>query len=209
MRVQCKNRSLLFLVICISSYQHRSQIGIMGSDAALAHEDRSKASEVYSYHPSEFASSYQTLRDELAESLGADGCTVEEGNKKGSVGRKKLIAAAVQMRSSSNTPGNKNDAQSFFERATSAVERAVVDHNATLVLLQELFLGPYFCQSQDAALFSLAEITDDNPFLIAMRDLARRLQVVLPISMFERKNNVYYNSVVMIDADGSVLGTYS
>ena len=48
----------------------------------------------------------------------------------------------------------------------------------------------------------------NNALITRVQDLAKRLQVVLPISLFERKNNVYYNSVVMIDADGTNLGTY-
>ena len=79
------------------------------------------------------------------------------------------------------------------------------------MLLQELFLGPYFCQSQNSALFSLAEsdIEKDNAFISLMQNVAKQYQIVLPISIFEQKNNTFYNSVVMIDADGEILGTYS
>jgi N-carbamoylputrescine amidase len=117
-----------------------------------------------------------------------------------------LKVAAVQLETK---PGSSTD---FLRRAESAVIEAVQDHGANLVLLQELFQGPYFCQSQEAAFFSLAQSNVDvdggNDLIERMKKLAKRLQVVLPISLFEQKNNTFYNSVVMIDADGNNLGTY-
>jgi len=116
----------------------------------------------------------------------------------------KLKVAAVQLETSVCSP------EKFLDRAEQAVVKAVCEHGANLVLLQELFLGPYFCQSQEAACFGLAEsdIDGNNPFISRMQDLAKLLNVVLPISVFERKNNTFYNSVVMIDGDGTNLGTY-
>lgn len=167
----------------------------------------------YSYTPREFASSYEALRSDLAVAATASsgGGGGDDAKCASSSGGNKLVVAAVQM-SSSGAP----DAHTFLDRALEAVKTAATEHNATLVLLQELFLGPYFCQSQDADLFGLAEdlgpLDDDgvggNPFIERMRDAAREYGVVLPVSIFERRNNVHYNTVVMIDADGSVLGRY-
>lgn len=118
----------------------------------------------------------------------------------------KIKVAAVQLETPVSTP------RAFIDRAEEAVIEAVYQHGANLVLLQELFQGPYFCQSQEAAFFATAESDVEeegqNAFIGRMQDLAKILQVVLPISLFEKKNNAYYNSVVMIDADGSILGTY-
>jgi N-carbamoylputrescine amidase len=79
---------------------------------------------------------------------------------------------------------------------------------ARLILLSELFATPYFCQDQIAAFFDLAAPFQNHPLLARFADLARELSVVLPISFFERSGPTFYNSVVVIDADGALLGTY-
>jgi len=99
------------------------------------------------------------------------------------------------------------------DRATNlaSAERAVrAAHaqGAQVILLQELFETPYFCIDMDPKHFALALPLDDNPAIKLCRKLARELQVVLPVSVFERSGNVFYNSVAMIDADGSMLGIY-
>jgi N-carbamoylputrescine amidase len=89
-----------------------------------------------------------------------------------------------------------------------ATVRAAAAAGAQLILLQELFATPYFCIEQDAAYFDLAESADDSALLRRFQALARELRVVLPISFFERAHNSYFNSVAIIDVDGSVLGLY-
>jgi len=169
----------------------------------------------YQYRPSEFVESYGSLRERMS----SDSLNHTDPDDSGSClsrrsDKNKLVVAAVQIASSASfgSRGVQNDtnggAASFLERAERAVTLAVEEHNATLVLLQELFLGPYFCQSQEASLFGLAEDLSDCAVLERMKALAKRLSVVLPISIFERKNNAYFNSVVMIDADGESLGLY-
>ena len=87
--------------------------------------------------------------------------------------------------------------------------REAASRGANVVLLPELFEGYYFCREEQEKHFDRARPIDEaNPTLRRMRDLARELGVVLPISLFERENNAYYNSVAMVDADGSVLGVY-
>jgi N-carbamoylputrescine amidase len=88
------------------------------------------------------------------------------------------------------------------------VLRAAVKKGAQVVLLQELFETPYFCKDHLASHFELARPVGDSPVVRRFRDLARELGVVLPLSVFECSNNAYYNSLVMIDADGEVLGVY-
>ncbi len=88
------------------------------------------------------------------------------------------------------------------------VLRLAAKKGAQVVLLQELFETPYFCKDHLASHFELARPVDDNPVVRRFRDLARELSVVVPLSFFERANNVYYNSLAMIDASGEVLGVY-
>ncbi len=87
--------------------------------------------------------------------------------------------------------------------------REAAGQGADVVLVQELFEGLYFCQEERAEHFARARPLDAaHPTLNAMQDLARELGVVLPVSLFERANQAYYNSLVMVDADGSALGVY-
>jgi len=86
--------------------------------------------------------------------------------------------------------------------------RAAAHQGAQVVLLPELFELPYFCTEQDAAHFSHARPLQDNPTLAEFSRLAAELQVVLPISFFERAGQVFYNTMAMLDADGSLLGCY-
>jgi N-carbamoylputrescine amidase len=79
---------------------------------------------------------------------------------------------------------------------------------AQVVLLQELFETPYFCIEQDARHFRLATTLAENPAVRRMREVARELEVVLPVSFFERAGQSAFNSVAVVDADGEVLGLY-
>jgi N-carbamoylputrescine amidase len=89
-----------------------------------------------------------------------------------------------------------------------AMVRAAKAKGAQIVLIQELFETPYFCKDQLVKHFDLAAPFSGNPLIAEFAALARDLEVVLPLSYFERANQAYYNSLAMIDADGSVLGNY-
>ena len=112
----------------------------------------------------------------------------------------KITVAATQFACSTDAASNLDSA----ERVT----RAAAARGAQVVLLQELFETPYFCKDHLASHFALARPLADNPVLERFRALARELAVVLPFSFFERAQNAYFNSLAMIDADGSVLGVY-
>lgn len=99
------------------------------------------------------------------------------------------------------------DAAANIAKAESLVRRAAAQ-GAQVILLQELFETPYFCIEQDAAHLRLATTVEDNPALRHFRAIARELRVVLPISFFERANQAYFNSIAIVDADGTVLGVY-
>jgi N-carbamoylputrescine amidase len=97
------------------------------------------------------------------------------------------------------------------EANIAKAERMVRDahaRGAQIILIQELFETPYFCQDQKPEYFELAAPVDGNPLLARFQALARELQVVLPLSFFEKANNAHYNSLATIDADGSILGIY-
>lgn len=99
------------------------------------------------------------------------------------------------------------DRSANIDRATQLV-RAAASGGAQIVLLQELFETPYFCIEQKGEHLQLASGREDNALLQHFQSLAAELEVVLPISWFERAGNSFFNSVCMIDADGSVLGYY-
>jgi N-carbamoylputrescine amidase len=86
--------------------------------------------------------------------------------------------------------------------------REAANLGAQVVLPSELFQGPYFCVSQDERWFKTAHPWRQHPSVIAMAALAAELGVVIPVSIFEREGPHYFNSLVMLDADGSALGVY-
>lgn len=86
--------------------------------------------------------------------------------------------------------------------------RAAASKGAQVILLQELFETPYFCKDLDSKYFDFAHAASNSGLLNKFSKLANELEVVLPISFFERSNNSYFNSIAIIDADGKVLGIY-
>ncbi len=91
--------------------------------------------------------------------------------------------------------------------ATELVIKAA-NAGANIILLQELFETPYFCQVHDFDYFALATSVEDNAAINHFKQLAKDLDVVLPISFYEKSGNTFFNSVTVIDADGEILGTY-
>jgi N-carbamoylputrescine amidase len=86
--------------------------------------------------------------------------------------------------------------------------RAAAAQGAQVVLLQELFETPYFCIEQDVRHLALARTLAESAVVRRFAALAAELQVVLPISFFERAGQAYFNSIAIADADGAVLGVY-
>ena len=89
-----------------------------------------------------------------------------------------------------------------------AMVREAVSRGAGMVLIPELFEGPYFCKDQVPDHTRLASPWRENPTVNRFTALAAECSVVLPLSIYERAGNAFFNTVVMVDADGSVLGTY-
>jgi predicted amidohydrolase len=89
------------------------------------------------------------------------------------------------------------------ERAEKLIRQAAAQ-GANIILIQELFETPYFCQDQLPGHFELARPVEGNDGIARFQKLARELDVVLPFSFFERDNQAYFNSVAMIDAGGEL-----
>jgi N-carbamoylputrescine amidase len=111
-----------------------------------------------------------------------------------------VTVAATQMACSWDIPGN-------IARAEKLVREAAAQ-GAQIVLIQELFEAPYFCQDQMAEFFDLAKPLEGNPLVGHFSRLAAELGVVIPVSFFEKASPAFFNSVAIIDADGAALGIY-
>jgi len=91
---------------------------------------------------------------------------------------------------------------------TAELVREAAAAGAQVILPSELFQGPYFCVSQEERWFGTAYAWREHPCVKAMSELAAELGVAIPVSIFEREGPHYFNSLVMLDADGSPLGVY-
>lgn len=111
-----------------------------------------------------------------------------------------LVVAAVQMAMTDDIAINVATAERLVREAAS--------RGARLVQIPELFEGHYFCTDQLADHMSRARPLDGHPTIAHFARVAAELGVVLPVSFFERANNAAFNSVAIIDADGTVLGVY-
>ncbi|HFD78783.1 MAG TPA: N-carbamoylputrescine amidase [Gammaproteobacteria bacterium] len=113
---------------------------------------------------------------------------------------RKRVLAAIQLRV-------ERDPAVQLHRLEERIREAAAQ-GAQVILLPELPTTPYFCKTQDPRYFELAAPLRDHPFVGRMAALARELEVVLPVSYFERAVNVFFNSLAWLDADGTLLGNY-
>lgn len=113
---------------------------------------------------------------------------------------RKVKVAAIQMSCSWN-------GEEVLDKAEKLVRKAAAE-GANIILLQELFETPYFCQKQKFEYFDLAKPLSENAAVKRFTEVAKELQVVLPISFYEKAGNTAFNTIAIIDADGTILGTY-
>jgi N-carbamoylputrescine amidase len=104
------------------------------------------------------------------------------------------------MAMSDNTADNVAKAEHYVRMAAAGGSR--------IILIPELFESEYFCKDLVAEHLKRALPLDDNPTITHFQELAKELNVVLPLSVFERAGNALFNTVVMVDADGSRMGIY-
>jgi N-carbamoylputrescine amidase len=114
--------------------------------------------------------------------------------------KRQVTVAATQMACDNELENNLQKAEALVREAHG--------QGGQIILIQELFASPYFCKDQDARFFELAEPVDDSRVIRHMQSLARELEVVLPVSFFERANKAYFNSLVVVDADGTIASHY-
>ncbi len=113
----------------------------------------------------------------------------------------KIKVSATQMKISWNIEEN-------IKKACQMVRECAAE-GSKIILLQELFQTPYFCQKEKYEYFDLAiEDIEQSQFFKTFQALAKELNVVIPLSFFEKSGVAYYNSIVVIDADGRNLGIY-
>jgi len=113
---------------------------------------------------------------------------------------RKVTVAVTQMSCSASIDDNINQAETLVREAAGK--------GAQIILLPELFETPYFCQKEKVEYFVYATEWENNKAVNHFQKLARELNIVLPISFFEKKNYARYNSAAVIDASGEVLGIY-
>ncbi len=99
------------------------------------------------------------------------------------------------------------DIEANLAKCEAAIREAA-GNGAQVILLQELFEAPYFCKTQQYKYLDLAKPLAGNPLIERFAALAGELEVVLPLSYYERDNNTFFNSLVMVDADGRILDNY-
>jgi N-carbamoylputrescine amidase len=111
-----------------------------------------------------------------------------------------LAIAAIQAAFGPDMKANLDKVESLVSDAAK--------QNAQVILPPELFQGIYFPTTQDPKWFKTAYSAAEHPCVRALQTIAKRLDVVIPVSFFEKDGPRYYNSVAIVDADGEVLGVY-
>ena len=113
---------------------------------------------------------------------------------------RKVKAAAVQMRCGSDLKSNIVHGEELVRKAAAS--------GANIILLPELFERQYFCQERRYEYYEYAKPLEENEAVRHFTAVAKELSVVLPVSFYERDKNRLFNTVAVIDADGSMLGKY-
>ncbi|HCD70580.1 MAG TPA: N-carbamoylputrescine amidase, partial [Ruminococcaceae bacterium] len=112
---------------------------------------------------------------------------------------RKVTAAAIQM----SVPETR---EMSLDKAEMLVREAAA-RGADVILLPELFETKYFCQERRYDYYNLASVTEENPAVKRFLEVSRELSAVIPISFYERDENVLYNSIAILDC-GKLLGVY-
>ena len=113
---------------------------------------------------------------------------------------REVTVSAIQMQMVAEVSENIRKAEKLVREAAG--------QGAQVILLPELFERPYFCQQRQYEFYDYAMSLEDNPAVQHFQAIARELAVVMPISFYEKDGTRLFNSIAMLDADGSVLGVY-
>ena len=114
--------------------------------------------------------------------------------------KRNVTVAAVQMKCSTHVEENIAKAD--------ALVREAAEKGAQIILLPELFERQYFCQERRYEYYEFAKKVNENDAVKHFSALAKELSVVIPVSFYEKDVNRLFNTVAVIDADGSNLGIY-
>ncbi|RKM56957.1 N-carbamoylputrescine amidase [Butyrivibrio sp. XB500-5] len=115
--------------------------------------------------------------------------------------------ACIQFACGAPCASDKEQVDNNIKKAAELAKKAA-DNGAKIILLSELFERKYFCQERRYDYYELAVPILENPAVIYFSEFCKENKVVMPISVFEKDENVFYNSVAMIDADGKIVGVY-
>ena len=99
------------------------------------------------------------------------------------------------------------DMQANIDKTIGLIRQAAAT-GAQVILPSELFQGPYFCVTQEEHWFATAYPWREHPAVVQLQPVAKELGVVIPVSIFEKEGPHYFNSMVMLDADGEAMGVY-
>lgn len=113
---------------------------------------------------------------------------------------RKVKYAGIQMQCTKSVEENIAKADKMVRKAAS--------EGAKIILLPELFERQYFCQERNYDYYLYARSLEEDEAVNHFKKVAAELEVVLPISFYEKDVNVFYNTTAVIDADASVLGIY-
>ena len=119
----------------------------------------------------------------------------------------KIKVACIQYACGKVAANDSKQVQNSINKAEELVRKAA-SNGAKIILLSELFERKYFCQERRYDYYDLALPISENPAVLHFQKVCKELKVVMPISVYEKDGNTFYNSVAMIDADGTNLGTY-
>jgi N-carbamoylputrescine amidase len=113
---------------------------------------------------------------------------------------RKITVAAIQTSYGADMKSNIDKTVGFIEQAAQK--------GAQVILPSELFQGLYFCNAQEEKWFETAFPATEHPCVTTIVPLCKKLNIAVPVSIFERDGHKYYNSMVMVDASGEILGVY-
>ena len=113
---------------------------------------------------------------------------------------RKVTVAAIQMQMAAEVSENIRKAEKLVREAAG--------QGAQVILLPELFERPYFCQQRQYEFYDYAKTLEENPAVRHFQPIAEELEIAMPISFYEKAGTCLFNSIAMLDADGTVLGVY-
>lgn len=128
---------------------------------------------------------------------------------------RKIRCGLTQVKNDVVSPAGGSDKATIDKISKAMVDKHLkmvkdaADQGVQILCFQELFNGPYFCAEQNPCWYELAEEVPNGPTTKVMQEAAKKHNMVIVVPLYEKEQSgVYYNTAVVIDADGSYLGKY-